>query len=139
VVPSPMPQLSGNSAGSPSKPLARSKSRGGSVGGFVHGIVNGVQASLRNVGHKSAQSSAYLFCTPFLLFPLNLCSYLRVYLGWHNMHVTCGSPFQWISLGPPTTIQTWPFQDQSLVIAHKFRFARGPISCRSNARPAFTR
>lgn len=26
------------------------------MGGFVHGIVNGVQASLRNVGHKSAQS-----------------------------------------------------------------------------------
>lgn len=42
--------------GSPSKPLVRSKSRGGSVGGFVHGIVNNVQASLRNVGHKQAQS-----------------------------------------------------------------------------------
>lgn len=66
VVPSPT-HLSASSAGSPSKPLARSKSRGGSVGGFVHGIVNGVQASLRNVGHKSAQSSAYLFCTPFSL------------------------------------------------------------------------
>jgi hypothetical protein len=59
VVPSATPYLSGSSAGSPSKPFVRSKSRGGSVGGFVHGIVNGVQASLRNVGHKSAQSSAY--------------------------------------------------------------------------------
>lgn len=39
------------------KPLARSKSRGGSVGGFVHGIVNGMQASLRNVGHKSSQTA----------------------------------------------------------------------------------
>jgi hypothetical protein len=67
VVPSPTPHLSGSSAGSPSKPLTRSKSRGGSVGGFVHGIVNGVQASLRNVAHKSAPSSAYLFSTPFFL------------------------------------------------------------------------
>ena len=64
VVPSATTYLSGSSAGSPSKPFARSKSRGSSVGGFVHGIVNGVQASLRNVGHKSAQSSAYSVLIP---------------------------------------------------------------------------
>ena len=50
------------------KPLARSKSRGGSVGGFMHGIVNGMQASLRNVGHKSTQTGTR--CGLFLLLPV---------------------------------------------------------------------
>jgi hypothetical protein len=69
VVPSSAVAISNGAAyGSPSKPLVRSKSRGGSVGGFVHGLVNNVQASLRNVGHKTAQSGTPLFSRRIYLY-----------------------------------------------------------------------
>lgn len=72
---------------SPSKPLVRSKSsRGGSVGGFVHGIVNNVQASLRNVGHKPAQSGKSY--NSFVFYLLNFYS-----------------PCQWVSFRPSATFQ----------------------------------
>jgi hypothetical protein len=68
-----VPPSSTNGPPSSAKPLVRSKSRGSSVGGFVHGLVNGVQASLRNVGHKTVPSGVYLTSlvrvNPFSYFP----------------------------------------------------------------------
>lgn len=123
VVPSAMPHSNGGSSSSPAKPLGRSKSRGGSVGGFVHGIVNGVQASLRNVGHKSVQSGTLgIFCIFFHMSIMSLKIYAYIYLfisAGINAHVACGSPCQWLSFRPPTTVKARPFQDQTIRLTYK--------------------